>query len=76
MCVCVCLLICRDNIITSHSPWSPGQHPVQQRTAIVLESLTISIAGDLTELQHLCPSVKEVFLSSNSISDWLEVGFP
>ena len=69
MCVCGCVWVCGH----VHTCVPPGYQPVQQRTTIVLESLSISTAGNHDELEHLCPNVKELHLSSNIISDWLEV---
>lgn len=51
----------------------PGTLPVQQRTTLVLESHGISTSGDQDELECLCPKVREMHLSSNTISDWSEI---
>lgn len=48
----------------------PGAVPVQTLSTLIVESRNIITSGCSEELSSLCPSVKELYIGGNTLSQW------
>jgi len=52
-----------------------GSCPVHKLTSILLDNKDVSEVDENESLTDLCPSVQEIHLGNNSISNWEDVSF-